>query len=112
MNIDQEILDNFLEKVEVIVKRAMSDVKSDISTIKSTLKEHTDLLQALEHRTEENTAQLVQISEDLNFLKGTVSSHAQEINELKQSRSEDRRIIEAVSAMVIKHESQLKTMGV
>ncbi|ADG81469.1 hypothetical protein [Thermincola potens] len=168
MNIDRQILDSFLEKVETVVKQAIGEVKSDINGIKSdvstlksdvstlredvstlksevstlkedvstlkedvgmlksemaevksdisvmnvTLQEHTDLLRALEHRTEENTAQLLQISEDLNYLKGTVASQGKEIDELKMLRSEDRRIIEAVSAMVIKHESQLKTMGV
>lgn len=95
-----------------MLKSEMAEVKSDISVMKATLQEHTDLLRALEHRTEENTAQLLQISEDLNYLKGTVASQGKEIDELKMLRSEDRRIIEAVSAMVIKHESQLKTMGV
>ncbi|MHB8170761.1 MAG: hypothetical protein ACYDG6_04365 [Thermincolia bacterium] len=126
MNIDQQILDALVGKVEAIVNKSTVEIKSEISVMKSditamksdigvmkaTLQEHTDLLKALEHRTEENSAQLLLISEDVSCIKGDLANHGKEITELKLSRAEDRRIIEAMSAMVIKHESQLKTIGV
>jgi chromosome segregation ATPase len=45
-------------------------IKSTIEVMQSTLDEHTQLLKALEHRTEEHSAKLTAIGERLNYTEG------------------------------------------
>jgi len=51
----------------------ITSIKSDIDIIKGQVKENYDILGDLEHRVEENTAQLTAISQDLIYVKGDIS---------------------------------------
>lgn len=76
-----------------VLKNDVSILKNEVSSIKSTLDEHTQLLKALEHRTEENTAQMNSIAENVEYLKGT------------QTRQE--KILERLALRSIEQEAEI-----
>jgi chromosome segregation ATPase len=85
---------------EKLLNEILSEIKSikgEIVNIKTTLDEHTQLLKALEHRTEENTAQINSIAENVEYLKGT------------QARQE--RILERLSLRSIEQETEIQFLN-
>ncbi|KJS19055.1 MAG: hypothetical protein VR72_20145 [Clostridiaceae bacterium BRH_c20a] len=123
----EHILNKILEEVKEIridisvLKSDISVLKSDISVLKSDVSmlksdvsklnekvdilegksdEQRDLLLALEHRTEENTAQLHSLAENINYIKGDIKKGFD--NHKKQER-----LLERLSLRSIEHEADI-----
>lgn len=60
------------KKIEFIEVR-MSRMETRMDFMESTIAEHSGLLHELEHRMEENTAQLTSIAEDIHYIKGDIA---------------------------------------
>lgn len=89
---DNEILQEILSEIKGIktdvkgINTEISEIKTEISgiktevqnlnnrmdTVEGKLDEQRDILRALEHRTEENSAQLTSLSENVNYIKGDI----------------------------------------
>lgn len=52
----------------------MGKVESKVDIIEGKLDEQRDILRAVEHRTEENSAQLTALGESMNYIKGDISN--------------------------------------
>ena len=116
----EHILNKILEEVKEIridisvLKSDISVLKSDVSMLKSDVSklnekvdilegksdEQRDLLLALEHRTEENTAQLHSLAENINYIKGDIKKGFD--NHKKQER-----LLERLSLRSIEHEADI-----
>jgi len=97
-----------------VLKSDVSMLKSDVSVIKSDVSmlnekvdilegksdEQRDLLLALEHRTEENTAQLHSLAENINYIKGDLKKGFD--NQKKQEK-----LLERLSLRSIEHEADI-----
>lgn len=81
----------------------MDSMDTRMDTMKSTLDEHTDLLHALEHRTEENTAQLTALSENVHYIEG-------QINRLNNEVYKQGEFLEMFAIKNAKQEAELFEM--
>lgn len=81
----------------------MDSMEGRMDTMQSTLNEHTQLLQALEHRVEENTAQLITIAEDVNQIKG-------ETTNLKAEVYKQGLLINGLAAQSANHDTDIKIL--
>lgn len=55
------------------IKDDIRNIKDELDIINGKMDEHHDLLDALEHRVEKNTAQLTSVSENVNYIKGDLT---------------------------------------
>lgn len=66
MKTEMETMQNEMKEMKGEIK----GIKGEVEIVNGKLDEHHDLLDALEHRVEENTAQLTAVSENVNYIKG------------------------------------------
>lgn len=75
----EEKMDRFEERLDKVEEKLSSlDVKvgqleNEVKGVKSTVYEHTKVLKALEHRVDVNSANMVRLQEDMNYVKGEVA---------------------------------------
>ena len=65
------------------MKQDMSSMKQDIVSIKSTQKEHTQLLSALEHKTNVISAEQENLKHEAAEIKGEVKSIRKDLNNVE-----------------------------
>lgn len=92
---------NRLESRMDSMEPRMYSMESRMDSMQSTLDEHTALLQALEHRVEENTAQLTALAEDTNCIR-------QSVTRMEKKIDKQNAIIEMI---VIKYSEQEAELG-
>ncbi|WP_418792086.1 hypothetical protein [Phosphitispora sp. TUW77] len=104
---DERSMLEFLVQKVTSMDTILCGVKSDVTGMKSTLKEHTGLLNSLEHRTEENTAQLAAISETTNYNKGCITHIQTDIISIKETLGKHNTLLEVLAARSLKHEADV-----
>jgi len=97
-----------------VLKSDISMLKSDVSTLKSDISmlkekvdilegksdEQRDLLSALEHRTEKNTALLHSLAENINYIKG-------DLKRVADNQEKHEKLLERLSLRSIEHEADI-----
>lgn len=82
---DKEILEilKAMQQDMKSMKQDMSSMKQDIVSIKSTQKEHTQLLSALEHKTNVISAEQENLKHEAAEIKGEVKSIRKDLNNVE-----------------------------
>lgn len=69
LEVRMDNLENRMDNLEIM----MHDLEKRITVLESTECEHGKLLKAIEHRVEENTAQINSLVENMTYIKDTIA---------------------------------------
>ncbi len=106
---DQEVLKLILAKVTVIEEK-VNVIEEKVNVMEGTLIEHSQLLAALEHRTEENTAQLNHVVADVQRVVGSNANIQKNLTQVQEELVKHGNLLDVLAVRSTHQEAELRSL--